>query len=144
MKTQNYANHRQYVIGYHVVLFSLIFLSLIGSFVNLAKSWCEPTRFYSASLLVIVFVCIGMFFVFSRAFALKAQDRAIRAEENLRHFAMTGKLLDSRLTTRQIIGLRFAGDEEFIALAKRAVEEHLSEEDIKKAVKNWRPDHYRV
>ncbi len=57
---------------------------------------------------------------------------------------MTGKLLDSRLTLRQIIGLRFASDEEFVALAKRAIEENLSENDIKKAVKNWRADHHRA
>jgi hypothetical protein len=79
-----------------------------------------------------------------RQFALKAQDRAIRAEENLRHFVMTGKLLDPRLTIRQIIGLRFASDEEFLELEKRAVEETLSEDDIKKAVKNWRADYYRA
>ena len=144
MQTQNYANHRRYVLMYHGVLFALIVLGLIGACVNLAKSWCDPVRFYSAALLVVVFVGFGLFFVFARMFGLKAQDRAIRAEENLRHFAMTGKLLDSRLTTRQIIGLRFAGDDEFVALAKRAAEEHLSEEDIKKAVKNWRPDFYRV
>ena len=69
---------------------------------------------------------------FSRSFSLKAQDRAIRAEENFRHFILTGKPLDSRLTTRQIIGLRFASDEEFVELAKSAAEKGTSEEDIKK------------
>jgi hypothetical protein len=48
------------------------------------------------------------------------------------------------LTIRQIIGLRFALGDEFVALAKRAVEENLSEDDIKKAVKNWKGDYYRV
>ena len=75
---------------------------------------------------------------------IKAQDRAIRAEENLRHFAMTGKLLDSRLTIRQIIGLRFASDEEFILLAKKAVDENLSEDAIKRTIKVWRGDFHRV
>jgi hypothetical protein len=82
--------------------------------------------------------------LFARVFALKAQDRAIRAEENLRHFVLTGKLLDPRLSVRQIIGLRFAPDEEFVALALRAAQENLSETDIKKAVKNWKADTYRV
>ncbi len=45
---------------------------------------------------------------------------------------------------RQIIGLRFASDEEFIALAARAVEEGLSEKDIKKSIKNWRGDYDRA
>jgi len=79
-----------------------------------------------------------------RSFSLKAQDRAIRAEENLRHFVLTGKVLDKSLTIRQIIALRFAPDEEFIALAERAVKENLSNDDIKKAVKNWKEDNHRA
>jgi hypothetical protein len=93
-----------------------------------------------------VALCLALFILsfLARIFAMKAQDRAIRAEENLRHFVLTGKLLDPRLSVRQIIGLRFAPDEEFVALARRAVEENLSETDIKKAVKNWKADTYRV
>ena len=144
MKTQNFASHGRIIPMYHGVLFFLIFLSFIGSCVNLYISWSDHARFYSASLLVAVFICLGFLFVFARRFGLMAQDRAIRAEENLRHFAVTGRLLDSRLTIRQIIGLRFAGDDEFVALAKRAADEKLSENDIKKAVKNWRADHDRV
>jgi hypothetical protein len=45
---------------------------------------------------------------------------------------------------RQIIGLRFASDEEFGALAKKAAEEGLSENAIKKSIKTWRADTYRV
>ena len=57
---------------------------------------------------------------------------------------MTGKLLDPRLTIRQIIGLRFASNEEFVALAQRAADQSLSAKDIKQAVRNWRADTYRV
>jgi len=85
-----------------------------------------------------------MLFFFCRSFALRAQDRAIRSEENLRHFALTGKLLDARLTIRQVIGLRFAPDVEFLPLAKRAAEENLTEDAIKRAVKNWKADHCRA
>ena len=77
---------------------------------------------------------------FARFFALRAQDRAIRAEERLRHFMLTSKPLDPRLTMRQIIGLRFASDAEFPELAARAAQESLSQDAIKQAVKNWRPD----
>jgi hypothetical protein len=144
MPEQNYANHRRYVPMYHVVTFGLIVLSLIGSIINLIKSCGQPAGLYSASLLVVVFIVLGLLFLFARIFALKAQDRAIRAEENLRHFVMTGKLLDSRLTIRQIIGLRFAPDAEYLDLCKRAITENLSEDAIKKAIKNWRADDYRV
>jgi hypothetical protein len=57
---------------------------------------------------------------------------------------LTGKLLDARLTVRQIIGLRFAPDEEFVDLARRAAAENLSEDQIKRQVQNWKADTYRV
>jgi hypothetical protein len=144
MSTQNFQNHARFVPMYHYVLFGILVLTLIGSGVNLYQSWGDHTRLYSASLILVLCVTSLLTFFFCRIFPLKAQDRAIRAEENLRHFAMTGKLLDPRLTVRQIIGLRFASDAEFLALAKRAADENMSEKDIKQAVKNWRADEYRV
>jgi uncharacterized protein DUF6526 len=144
MTEQNYANHKRYVFLYHVVLFGLIVLTLIGSVVNLYKSVGDHQRIYSASLIVVMNVCLLLLFYFAREFALKAQDRAIRAEENLRHFVLTGKPLDARLTIRQVVGLRFAPDEEFAELAKRAVVESLSADTIKRAVKRWRADTYRA
>ena len=143
METQNYANHRQTVPMFRV-LFGLIALTLIGSLVNLYESFGDHSRLYNASLIAVLVLCVLLLFFFTRVFALKAQDRAIRAEENLRHFVLTGKLPDSRLTIRQIIGLRFASDDELVSLARRAVEENLSEDQIKRAVKNWRPDTYRA
>ncbi len=144
MPTQNYDNHRQFVPLYHGVLFLLLVLTLIGSSVNLYKSLGDHQRVYSASLIVVLTLSSLLLFIFARVFALKAQDRAIRAEENLRHFVLTGKLLDPRLGIRQIVGLRFAPDEEFVELARTAAEKNLSEDEIKRAVKNWKADTYRV
>ena len=144
METQNYANHRRFVPMYHVVLFLMLVLTLIGAGVNLYESWGDHQRLYSASLIVVLTVAMLILFFLCRIFALKAQDRAIRAEENLRNFAMTGRLLDARLTTRQVVGLRFASDGEFVALAQRAAAENLTEDAIKRAIKTWRPDTYRV
>ena len=144
MEAQNYANHRRNLPAFHFILLPIILLTLIGSFVNLYQSWGDHQRQYSASLIVVIMVCLALVSLLARLFSLKAQDRAIRAEENLRHYVMTGKLLNPKLTVRQIIGLRFASDQEFVELAGRAVEENLSEDAIKKAVKNWRADTYRV
>jgi hypothetical protein len=144
MSTQNYANHAKYVPMYHGVLFGILFLTLIGSIVNLYESFGNHERLYSAALIVVLTVCMLLQFFFSRIFPLKAQDRAIRAEENLRHYTMTGKLLDPRLSVLQIVALRFASDGEFVALADRAAKEHLAPKDIKQAVKTWRADEYRV
>ena len=144
MTEQNYKNHRQTVPMFHIVLFALLALTLIGSLVNLFQSLGDHQRLYSASLIVALTVAVLIVMFLARIFALKAQDRAIRAEENLRHFALTGKLLDSRLTLRQIIGLRFASDGEFVSLAQKAADEKLSEDAIKRAIRQWRPDTYRV
>lgn len=142
MSEQNLNNHSRYVPLYHFLTGGLIFLGLGGSIVNLIKA--DPHTHYSAALLVTVFLVLVFIFWYARAFALKAQDRAIRAEENFRHFILTGKPLDKQLRTGQIIALRFASDEEMPGLAKRAVEEKLRSKQIKEAIKNWRPDHHRV
>ena len=144
MTKQNYANHAQIVPAFHRVLLPLLLLTLIGAGVNLYLSWGDHQRIYSASLILVLVICTVLTAFLARIFALRAQDRAIRVEENLRHFALTGKLLDPRLTVRQIIGLRFASDAEFVALAKKAAEENLTLDAIKHSVQNWRPDTYRV
>ena len=144
MTTQDYSNHRKFVPLFHGVLFGALVLTLIGACVNLYQSLGDHERLYSASLIVALVLCAMMLFFFSRIFALKAQDRAIRAEENLRHFVLAGRLPDPRLTIRQIIGLRFASDEELPALARKAAEENLSEDAIKRAVRQWRADTYRA
>ena len=144
MENQNYANHRQTVPMFHFVLFPLLVLTLIGSCVNLYCSWGDHHRLYGASLIVVLTFCVLILMFLCRIFALKAQDRAIRAEENLRHFVLTGKLLDPRLTIRQVIALRFASDDEFVALAQQAAEKNLAADAIKQAVKRWRADTYRV
>ncbi|REE80048.1 hypothetical protein BX611_2953 [Lutibacter oceani] len=142
MKEQTYANHSKMVFGYHGILFLAIISLLIGSIMNLIDSTEE--NLYSASLLVLVSFIFLLLMFYSRTFALKAQDRAIRAEEKLRYFILTGSALSNELTTRQIIGLRFASDEEFVALVDKAVKNNLSEKEIKKAIKNWKADTYRV
>ena len=144
MTQQNYANHRRLLPLFHGVLFLMIVLGVIGSVVNLYQSWGDHQRLYSASLLVVVMLSLLMLFFYCRIFALKAQDRAIRAEENLRHIAMTGKLLNPSLSIHQIIALRFASDAEFVHLAERSVKDRLEPKAIKQAVQNWRADTYRV
>ena len=75
---------------------------------------------------------------------MKVQDRAIRAEESLRYFILTGKPFDKKLQMNQIIALRFAGDEEFEILAQKAVTENLTATQIKQLIQSWRPDYDRA
>jgi hypothetical protein len=144
MPEQSYAKHAKFVPAYHYVLGPLVFAILIGSIVNLLHSLDDHSRLYNAALITALAVALFILTFIARIFPLKAQDRAIRAEENLRHFALTGKLLDRRLKLSQIIGLRFASDAEFPALANKAAAEAMSQKDIKQAIKNWRADHDRL
>jgi hypothetical protein len=144
MPAQNYANHRQFVTAFHKVLLPILLLTLIGACVNLYHSLDDHQRLYSAALILVLTLCLMVTAFLARIFALKAQDRAIRAEENLRCFVLTGKLLDPRLTVRQAVALRFASDAEFVALAARAAGESLTADQIKQAIKAWRADEYRV
>jgi hypothetical protein len=144
MQEQSYAKHAKFVPMFHLVLGIIILASLIGSFVNLWQSLGDHERLYNASLIAAMSVALFLLFVFTRTFAMGVQDRAIRAEENLRHFALAGKRLDPRLTIKQIVGLRFASDAEFVELARKSAESGMTQDEIKKAVTNWRADHDRV
>jgi len=144
MQEQSYAKHAKFVPMFHGVLFGIIVLTFIGSLVNVWQSLGDHERIYSASLIAAITVALVLLFFFTRIFSMGVQDRAIRAEENLRHFAQTGKLLDPRLTIKQIVGLRFASDAEFVELARKAAEGSMSPDEIKKSVKNWRADHDRA
>jgi hypothetical protein len=129
---------------YHFITFGVIGLLLISSvYYTISAAIAHTSLKPGLFLFLISFVLLQIFF-FAREFALKAQDRAIRAEENFRHYLLTGKPFDSRITMRQIIGLRFASDEEFPELAKKAADTGMKEDDIKKAIKNWRADNYRA
>lgn len=142
MQSQNYSNHRRFVPLYHFFTLLGTVILLVGTIVNLVKS--SEENLYNASLLVFGALLLMLTAFYARVFALKAQDRAIKAEENFRHYVLTGKTLDSKLTTRQIIGLRFASDEEYVDLASKAVKENLSENAIKKLINNWKEDDYRA
>lgn len=142
MKHQNFENHRKIVIGFHGITFLAIMALVIGSIMALLMS--NNDTFYTASLLVLSSFILLLLAFYLRSFALKAQDRAIRAEEKLRYYILTGKAMSNTLSTRQIIGLRFASDEEFVNLAHKAEKDGLSEKEIKQAIKNWKADTYRV
>jgi Zn-dependent protease with chaperone function len=140
---QNYKNHSRLVTGYHGLLALLILAGLIGSIINLYGAWNNESL-YSASLITLLFVCCILLFWYTRTFPLKAQDRAIRSEENFRYFLMTGKPLPSELKIGQIIALRFASDEEYVNLVQRAITDKMDPKSIKLAIQNWKPDYHRV
>ena len=91
MKQQTYKNHYRYIPLFHFVTYAAVIAIFIGSIVYLFKS--PRGNALLASLLVVIAFVLGSLTWYSRAFALRAQDRAIRAEENFRHFILTGSHL---------------------------------------------------
>jgi hypothetical protein len=144
MEEQSYSKHSKLVPGFHFVLFGLIVIAIVLSLVNLYRRLHIANGRITIIALAINSISMLLMFYYARTFPMKVQDRAIRAEENLRHFVLTGKPLDHRLTVKQIIGLRFASDAELPELARRAADESLSPDAIKKSVKSWRPDFDRA
>jgi len=142
MSNQDISTHRRYIPIWHYITGTAVVAAIGGSIVNFIQA--DAHTHYSAALILLMSLIIASIYWYSRRFALKAQDRAIRAEENFRHFILTGKPMDNRLRMSQIVALRFASDEEFVALAKRAAEENMSSYDIKMAIKNWKADFNRV
>jgi hypothetical protein len=142
MNEQNYKNHAKMVPGFHY-LGMLSILALIGGSINYLLR-VTPENKYLATLLVLASIILAILWIYIRIFPLKAQDRAIKAEEALRYYIMTGKTFPSELKMGQIIALRFASDSEYLALLDRAVKENLSNKEIKMAIQNWKADYYRV
>lgn len=144
MNNQDYQSHVRYHPLYHFFLAPLVLVTLITVIVNLVFSLNEGSNIFPAIILLLFNIIIAILFVLVRIYALKAQDRAIRAEENLRHYVLTGEFLDSKLNMAQVVALRFADNQGFPALSKRAAEENLHPKEIKKAIENWRADHNRI
>lgn len=80
-------------------------------------------------------------------YALGNQNRIIRLEFRQRYFEIFNKRSDEvceKLNFGQIAALRFAYDEEFKELLNKALTENISGDEIKKSIKNWKPDNHRI
>lgn len=137
--SQHYGNHKRFYPPFH---FFTIPLAVLGLCFAIYSCIAIPTII--TGLLVLAFFLIAIIAVMARMFALKAQDRAARAEEKLRYYILAGKAFPSGLKIGQILALRFASDEEYLALVDKAVADKLSPDEIKKAIKNWRGDYHRI
>jgi hypothetical protein len=144
MKPQTYATHRRWEPLFH--FFALPVLLLIfpaWSIVHLYRHYPAPQSFV---FLVFAFA-IAVLAVYARVFALRVQDRLTALEERLRlerTLPPEARATAAQLTDGQLIGLRFASDEEVADLVAAACAEKLTREQIKKRVKSWRPDYRRA
>jgi hypothetical protein len=142
-QTQELSTHRRWVPAWHFFTVPV----LVGNVVVMVVRFVRfPTITNGWAFLVALALLIGI--VLSRNMPLRAQDRIIRLEERIRLQRVLPADLRGRadeLTTDQLIGLRFAPDDELPELARRALSGDLkTRADIKSAIKNWRADHMRM
>jgi hypothetical protein len=148
-ESQSYDHHTRWDPAFHFFIIPVfvigLIMSLIHLFAHLAHSDFRD-NFHAVMLILLATACLLLVFKV-RTYSLKVQDRVIRLEERLRLAQLMPEPLRSRipeLTVNQLCGLRFASDAEVAKLAERALNEKLSRSDIKKAIRTWRPDYWRV
>lgn len=144
MKKQSYENHSRYYPLQHYIWLPLSFLMLVGTLIYLVMQLINGSFTFETLLLVGLVVLSIIPGVLARSYALKMQDRLIRTEEQFRYFILTKEPIDSRLSIPQLIALRFASDAELPVLAKKAAEEGMTPDSIKKSIVDWRSDFHRV
>jgi hypothetical protein len=140
---QNYANHRRVFPLFHYVALPILLLNVA---VTLAHAVRAPSLW--SAWLVAVAVALAAGLIANRASALLVQNRLIGLEMRLRLAAVLPPELRTRipeLRLRQLIGLRFAGDDELAPLVERCLQGELPTADaVKREVRAWRPDFIRA
>jgi hypothetical protein len=143
-KTQNYANHRRFLPVFHFFVLPVILLNV---FVELRRAYYTQWSRGSIWNLVVAVALLALGLA-ARMMAVSVQDRVIRAEERARLAEKLPSDLRGRigeLTPNQLVALRFSSDEELADLTRRCLSgEFKSQNAIKKAVRNWRPDYLRA
>ena len=139
---QSYGNHTRWDPPFHFFVLPMVFLTVVVTIVH----FVHRQNFF-AGWLVIFSIAIVILAIRARQFALKVQDRIIRLEERLRLAGLLAEPLRSRigeLTEGQLVALRFASDGEIPALVEDILARKLSRGEIKKTIKVWRGDYFRV
>jgi hypothetical protein len=139
---QNLKNHGRFDPAFHFGLLPFLAINFIYSIIHMVRHFNPPNMW-----LVLMSVALIVLALKVRSYSLKVQDRVIRLEERLRLQALSPIEWHAQvyhLSEDQLVGLRFAGDDEVVTLAKQALEEKLNRKQIKERVRNWRGDYWRV
>ena len=141
-KEQSAQSHTALDPLFHFFLAPLFLANFIVVVVLTVKTWPHDPFFHVWG----VVVAAGLFFLVAktRIYSLADQDRIIRLEERLRIAALVPAADVSKLSTRQLIALRFASDAELPGLVYRTLAENLEPKAIKQSITSWRPDHQRI
>ena len=141
-KTQDLKHHARFDASFHFLIFGVYLANLVYAGFHLYR---QPNISSGWYLFLSMFAIVPILKL--RIYPLKVQDRVIRLEERLRLQALAPQEWHPqiyRLSEDQLIGLRFASDDEVVELAKQALEQNLSRKQIKERIRNWRADNWRI
>jgi hypothetical protein len=143
-KPQNFKNHVRFVPLYHGFVFFIFLINFGGTIYRVVKFGIT----FGSVMAVLMAAAFLVLFFFVRVFALTVQDRVIRLEMRLRLAELLPAELRPRIpefTVDQLVALRFAGNAELPALARKVLEEKLNgRKVIKQLVKDWQGDYLRA
>jgi hypothetical protein len=144
MTKQDFSHHTRWVPTFHFFVIPVLITNFISAIVRVVRMGIT-----SDNVIHLLTATALLIFIFNaRLFALRVQDRVIRLEERLRMAKLLPQDLQGRIeefTPGQLVALRFAGDDELPGLARRVLNDKLTDgKAIKQMVQHWRADHLRA
>ena len=140
---QNFSNHTRWYPLYHFIVAPILVFNILYKLADLVRA-PDVRSGWEAVVATALFLGIAA----ARAQVLTVQNRIIQLEETLRLQRVLPADMradTTRLTRRQLIALRFASDDELPELVRRVhAGDFPTPTDIKKAIRNWRPDDLRA
>ena len=140
---QNFENHAKFVPAFHFFVAPVFLLNIVWAIIRVVRA-------FSFGTIVSLLVAVALFLLAftARTFALRVQDRVIRLEMRLRMQQLFPLDLRGRIpefTLDQLVSLRFASDAELPDLARKVLEERLTDRKaVKKLIRDWQPDFLRA
>jgi uncharacterized protein DUF6526 len=143
-KPQNLQNHVRLVPPFHMFVLPVFLLNIGWTIYHIVKTGIS----FESVLGVLMAFALITFALFARLFALSVQDRVIRLEMRLRLAEVLPVDLRPRIpefTVAQLVSMRFASDAELPALARKVLDEKMSDRKaIKQLIKDWQGDYVRA
>lgn len=144
MAEQSYKNHIRFYTPHHFVFYPVMLVIIaVSAYFAWTDKNCVIWSFIAGAFLAITMLS----FMMRQHYALTLQNRIVLLELRYRFFATTGERLEmyeGMLSEGKLFALRFAQDDQLLFLIKKAINEELSADAIKKSIENWKPDHRRV
>jgi len=143
-KPQSLQNHTRLVPPFHMFVLPVLLVNVGWTIYHLVKTGISFESVFG----ILLAVALLLFALFSRLFALTVQDRVIRLEMRMRLAEVLPVDLRPRIpefTVGQLVSLRFASDAELPALARKVLDEKMSDRKaIKQLIKDWQGDYLRA